>query len=320
MKKNLFTLTLVLMMSVFIALGALAGCDKEKDSIYKNKPFDGVTLGPSQTLVKPEAEDLEKVFDDNFDNANINSMPSNWKLYSDANYKTTSQSARIVAGEEGNRYVKLTSTGLNYPPYPAGDPVPSFNFTREFNLDASKKGVAYASLMVPSVKIEELGKQTEGDVINNEVTFSVASGSVNVISVTITKSYKLVVKRGGLFYYYTNKNVAVYEDLGAYSTVSPDTWYTFKLEWDAAQNMVRASIKVGESFVKLVEGTFHESNRFLAEPQGNIIVPNVVSIRMPKKADGGGGTYTYFADGGYKTHNGAYGEAYLDNVKVERMV
>jgi hypothetical protein len=80
-------------------------------------------------------------------------------------------------------------------------------------------------------------------------------------------------------------------------TLTRDEWHRFRFEWDAALDRVAAYLVVGESDTLLYQGSFHISNRFNAEAQGEILVPNVVRITMPY---------------------GQAGEAWLDNVIVSR--
>jgi hypothetical protein len=215
----------------------------------------------------------EYVVSEDFETDRVGQIPRNWLLYTNPEYKPNGVYARVVE-EEDNKYVMMYSDGREKPPYPQQAATPTFIFTTKFNLDLSRKGVAYADLMVPD---EEA----------NALSFGVSTGAVNVISVTINTDYSLFTKVGGPFFYYSaNADSGDYYTSGI--TVTPNTWVRIKLTWDADLDRVQAFLIEGETETMLVEQPFHRSNRFNARPGGAILVPNVVKITMPYAVSGYG--------------------------------
>jgi hypothetical protein len=153
--------------------------------------------------------------------------------------------------------------------YPQSAPNPTFIFSTKFNLDLDRKGVSYASIMLPS------NKPTDA------ISFGVSTGAVNTISALIGSDLKVKVKVGGPFFYYSGTADGGDEYATAY-TLTKDTWYTFKFEWDANLNILSAYLKVGDTFTLLYSGQFHISNRVNALVSGDILVPNVFKVTMPR--------------------------------------
>jgi len=281
MRKLLLLLLLMIM---------LAGCGKTgKDHFCKNNPFDEACYAPMEDLDFIPEEKEEFTIDEDFENEVLNQKPENWLLYADAEYEPGGVLAVVAEGDEG-KYVKMYSDGKWAPMYPQNAPTPTFIFTTKFNLDKERKGVAYGSVLLPS---EDL--LPEGETYNS-VTIGVATGAVNTISVTIGNDLKISVKVGGPFYYHSGNNDSG-EKFATDKTAELDTWYRFKFVWDAEEDLVQAYlIQDGEELL-LHSGKFHVSNRYNAEADGEILVPNVFKVTMPRNLEGW---------------------AFLDDVKVER--
>ena len=258
----------------------------EVDYFCKFSPLAPECYTPSDDLdfISPIPD--EYTIEETFEYEMLNQMPSNWLLYSNAEYNAGGVSARVVQ-MDGFRAVRMYSDGLKKPPYPQAADTPTFIFTTKFNLDIDRKGIAYGSLMIP----------TED---GNSVTMGVSTGAVNTISVTIGRDMKLSVKVGGPFFYYSGSNDAgtIYETT---YTLEKDTWYDFKFSWDAELNLIQAFIVIDEVETLLHEGEFHVSNRFNADPAGEILVPNVFKVTMPSGRN-------------------ISGYSYLRNIIVERKV
>lgn len=254
-----------------------------QESPCKDTPLATDCYVPSDDLnfISPIPD--EYVITEDFETETLNQIPRNWLIFSNAEYKANGVFSRVR--EDGdNKYVEMYSDGLQKPLYPQSAPTPTFIFTTKFNLDIARKGVAYASVMVPSTN-------------RNAVTVGVATGAVNTISVTIDTNLSVFVKVGGAFYYYSlNGDGGDYFETAL--VVTANAWYDFKFEWDAEIDSVKAYWINGETEVLLHEDTFHVSNRFNGVPNGEILVPNVFKVTMPY---------------------GRNGFAYLDNVIVERM-
>ncbi|MBN2504732.1 MAG: hypothetical protein JXB20_05245 [Bacilli bacterium] len=254
----------------------------EQESPCKDDPLGTDCFIPSDDLdfISPVANEYTIVED--FESELLNQQPMNWLLYSNSEYKSGGVSAK-VKGDETNHYVEMYSDGLQKPLYPQSAPTPTFIFTSKFNLDIDRSGVAYADIMVPSV-------------LGNSVSVGVSTGAVNSISIIVDTDLSLLVKVGGPFYYYSqNGDGGDYHDTGI--TLNPDTWYSFRFEWDAQSDSISAYMVVDSIDTILFDGVFHISNRFNALADGEILVPNVVKVTMPY---------------------GRSGYAYLDNVSVER--
>ena len=260
------------------------GTAEEADYFCKFTPLAPECYTPSEDLdfISPIPD--EYTIEETFEFEMLNQMPSNWLLYSNAEYRSGGVSARVVQ-MDGFRAVRMYSDGLQKPPYPQAADTPTFIFTTKFNLDQDRKGIAYGSLMIPS---------EEG----NSVSMGVATGAVNTISVTIGRDMKLSVKVGGPFFYYSGNNDAGVTYTTPY-TLEKDTWYDFKFTWDAEINLIQAFIIIDSVEVLLHQGEFHESNRFNVLPQGMILVPNVFRVTMPSGRN-------------------VSGYSYLRNVSVER--
>lgn len=283
MKKSI--LGVILGLVVFLS----ACTEKEppitiEDYRCKDTPLSEGCYIPSEDLefISPVAD--EYTINETFDTERINQMPRNWLLYRNEEYKADGVKAVIVENND-NRYVELFSDGLKAPMYPQSAPNPTFIFSTKFNLDIDSKGIAYASIMIPSNKPSD------------SITFGVSTGAVNTIQAMIGSDLKVKVKVGGPFFYYSGTSDGGDEYATSY-TLSKDVWYTFKFEWDATTNIVSAHIKVGDSFVSLYSGSFHISNRVNAISNGTILVPNVFKVTMPR--------------------NYIHSYAYIDNVIVER--
>ncbi|MBW4258486.1 hypothetical protein KTG15_12450 [Methanobacterium sp. YSL] len=238
--------------------------------------------GPDLDFVSPIAD--EYTITETFETDRVNQMPRNWLLYRNEEYKPDGVKATVIE-KDGNRYVELFSDGLKAPMYPQSAPNPTFIFTTKFNLDIDRKGVAYASILIPSTKPSD------------SVSFGVSTGAVNVIQAVIGSDLKVRVKLGGPFFYYSNNSDGGTEYNTSY-TLTKDTWYTFKFEWDAETDFVAAYLKTGDAYQSIYQGIFHISNRVNALASGTILVPNVFKVTMPRN------------------YQNSY--AYLDNVIIER--
>ncbi len=284
MKKSILGVMITLLI-------VLSGCvqktpepEAEKDYICKDTPLAEGCYVPSDDLdfISPVAD--EYTISETFETDRVNQMPRNWLLYRNEEYKTDGVKATIVENGD-NRYVELFSDGLKAPMYPQSAPNPTFIFSTKFNLDQDRKGVAYASILLPS------------DKPTDSISFGVSTGAVNTIQAIIGSDLKVQIKVGGPFFYYSG--TADGGDIHLTNiTIQKDTWYTFKFEWDASTNVVSASIQQGDQFTALYSGAFHISNRVNALVDGAILVPNVFRVTMPRNY-----TNTY---------------AYIDDVIVER--
>ena len=284
MKKSILGVMITLLI-------VLSGCvqktpepEAEKDYICKDTPLAEGCYVPSDDLdfISPVAD--EYTISETFETDRVNQMPRNWLLYRNEEYKTDGVKATIVENGD-NRYVELFSDGLKAPMYPQSAPNPTFIFSTKFNLDQDRKGVAYASILLPS------------DKPTDSISFGVSTGAVNTIQAIIGSDLKVQIKVGGPFFYYSG--TADGGDIHSTNiTIQKDTWYTFKFEWDASTNVVSVSIQQGDQFTALYSGTFHISNRVNALADGAILVPNVFRVTMPRNY-----TNTY---------------AYIDDVIVER--
>lgn len=285
MKKTILGVLMVLMF-------AFSGCmsdtpDQTLGSDYrcKDTPLAEGCYIPSEDLnfISPTPD--EYTISETFETERVGQMPRNWLLYRNEEYAADGVKATIVEGEN-NKYVEMKSDGLKAPMYPQSAPTPTFIFSTKFNLDIDRKGVAYASLMLPSDKKA------------SSISLGVTTGAVNTISVVIGTDLKVKVKVGGPFFYYSGTADGGDEYQTPY-TLEKDMWYTFKYEWDASLNQVSAYMKVDETFILLYQGAFHISNRVNALSNGSILVPNIFKVTMPRGSAG-------------------QGFGYLDNVLVER--
>lgn len=250
------------------------------DYFCKFTPLSPECYTPSDDLNFISPIEPEYTIDETFEFEMLNQMPSNWLLYSNSEYKAGGVSARVVQ-MDGFRAVHMYSDGLQKPPYPQAAATPTFIFTTKFNLDMDRKGVAVGSLMVPSAD-------------GNSVTMGVSTGAVNTISVTIDRDMNLSVKTGGPFFYYSGNNDAG-DTISTGRTLSRDTWYQFMFTWDAELNVIQAFIyDTTLGYVLLHEGPFHISNRYNAEVNGAILVPNVFRVTMPSGRNISG--YSYLAN------------------------
>lgn len=269
---------------LIVLIGALflIGCDQTTtanpsatttgiESECKDIPLsEGCYLwSPLQTQESGIEEEF--LIDETFEEDRLNQIPGKWLLYSNEEYKAGGVSAKVTENGE-NKYVLMYSDGLQKPPYPQNAPTPTFIFTTKFNLDTARKGNASIDVMVP----------TEN---GNSVSVGLSTGAVNTISVTIGADRSVFVKVGGPFYYYSLNN----DGGNRYSTdyvVEKDTWYTFRFEWDASQDFVKAYLVENDIDHLLYSGTFHISNRVNAKADGTILVPNVVRVTMPYNMSG----------------------------------
>ncbi len=254
-----------------------------QESPCKNTPLAEGCYIPSDDLEFISSTPEEYTILETFETDRLNQIPRNWLLYSNPEYVANGVFAKVIE-DDANQFVELYSDGLQKPLYPQSAPTPTFIFTSKFNLDIARSGIAYVDVMVPSEN-------------KNAVSVGVSTGAVNAISVTIDNDLSVVVKVGGPFYYYSqNGDGGEYFETDLVATT--DTWYSFKFEWNASENYVKAYWLDGETEVLLHSDTFHISNRFNASATGAILVPNVFKVTMP------------YGQSGY---------AYLDNVIVERM-
>ncbi|MBE0700503.1 MAG: hypothetical protein IH571_02340 [Acholeplasmataceae bacterium] len=282
MKKSVLIVLLVFLFVLASCAKKPSGDETETNYFCMDDPLGTECYVPSGELNFQNPMPAEYEIDENFELDFINQMPANWLLYRNAEYKINGVSA-VVLEEDENKYVRLYSDGIQGPPYPQGFASPTFIFTTKFNLDQTLAGVAYGSLMVP----------TEN---GNSIIMGVSTGAVNVISVVVLTNMQLRIKVGGPFFYYSG-NADGGLDISTGLTLDRDSWYSFRFEWDATLNEVKAFMVQGESEQQLYSGQFHISNRVNAETSGNILVPNVFKVTMPRLIAG---------------------YAYLDDVKVER--
>ena len=283
MKRNILGVLIILLIG-------LVGCTEKgeptpvlEDYRCKDTPLAEGCYIPSSDLNHISPVPTEYTISETFETDREDQMPRNWLLYRNEEYATDGVKATIIADDD-NQYVEMYSDGLKAPMYPQSAPNPTFIFSTKFNLDLDRKGVSYASVMIPSAKK------------NNAVTLGISTGAVNTISVIIGTDLSVKVKVGGPFFYYSGTADGGDEHATSY-TLSKDTWYQFKYEWDASLNRVAAYIKVNNQYVLLYQGAFHISSRVNALEDGMILVPNVFKVTMPR----------------YQS-----GYAYLDDVIVER--
>ncbi len=85
--------------------------------------------------------------------------------------------------------------------------------------------------------------------------------------------------------------------------VAVNTWYTFRVEWNANEDKVKAFIYDNNtlSLIPLYTGNFHQSVRFNAKKTGEPLPPNHVRFSMPFSV--------------LKT-----GYAYVDNVRIDSTI
>ncbi|PKK87555.1 MAG: hypothetical protein CVV63_00630 [Tenericutes bacterium HGW-Tenericutes-8] len=267
MKK---TIVLLLMLLVFVS-----GCEQTEpveqetvtESLCKNTPLAPNCYDPNFDLDFVETENQEYLINETFENEFNNQTPSNWLLYKNEEYSAQSAVAKVIALDD-NKYVSMYSDGKNAPMYPQGVAKPaSFILSTKFNLDTARKGVMTGKIMVPSVN-------------GNEVSFGIYTGAVNTASIILDKQMKLYVKIGGPFFYHSGTaDSGTLVDTGL--TLSLDTFHRFTFEWDATTNEIIV-IYHGETDQILYQGTFHVSSRYNATENGEIIVPNVIKVTMPK--------------------------------------
>jgi hypothetical protein len=257
-----------------------------EDYICKDNPLGEGCYIPAEDLNHISPIPQEYLISETFDSENVGSMPRNWLLYRNEEYAING--VRTIIGEEdgGNRFVRMYSDGRNTPPYPQSTNItkPSFIFTTKFNLDIDRKGVAYASIMIPE---EET---------SSGVNVGVATGAVNVIGVQIGSNMAVTIRVGGPFFYYSGNGDGG-DIYNTSLTLTKGIWYRFKFIWDANENMVAAYHLDGENEILLHTDEFHISNRVNAIASGEIMVPNVVRVTMMQNLPGW---------------------AYLDDVIVER--
>lgn len=281
-KRLLWILLLFLFVGCDAATTSVSTIQTESESVCKHTPLAASCFQPSTQLDHTPTILEEFEIDETFDAERLNQQPKNWLLYSNAEYLAGGVSAKVEEGTNG-RHVRMYSDGLARPPHPQSAPVPTFIFSTKFNLDESRAGIATASVMVPGSE-------------RNAVTVGVSTGAVNTISVTIDNNLQIVVKVGGPFYYHSlSGDGGTYVPTG--QSVVAGEWNTFRFEWDADQDEVKAYWVKSTGDVLLFMGSFHVSNRFNAEAAGVILVPNNVKVTMPR---------------------GQAGYSYLDNVFVER--
>lgn len=279
-----------------IGLFGLVGCQNntkdqngdvviETESPCKDNPFGEGCYTPSKDLDHISTDIEEFLVEDNFEGERINQKPRKWLIYSNPEYKAGAVDAKVLE-EDGNKFVRLYSDGTAKPPYPQGAAQPTLIFTTKFNLDLTKKGRLEIDVMVPE---EE----------NNQVSFGLSAGAVNVINFTINKDYKLSSKVGGPYFYFSG-NADAGDTHGTDIVLSPNKWYKFEFNWDIKLDKVQSFIYIDGVKQLVVESAFHVSNHFNAKLNNDILGPNVVSITMP-----------------YSRLNVGY--AFIDNVKVSRM-
>lgn len=290
MKKYILLLLLV------FGLFGIVGCqnnseepngDKiiETESPCKDNPFGEGCYNPSKDLDHISTEIEEFLVEDDFEGERTDQKPRKWLIYSNPEYKAGAVDAKVLE-EDGNKFVRLYSDGSAKPPYPQGAAQPTLIFTTKFNLDLTKKGQLEIDVMVPE---EE----------NNQVSFGLSAGAVNVINFTISKDYKLSSKVGGPYFYFSG-NADAGQTHPTDIVITPGKWYKFLFTWDIEQDKVQSFIYLDDQKELVVDSAFHVSNHFNAKLDNEILGPNVISVTMP-----------------YSRLNVGY--AFIDNVKVSRM-
>jgi len=282
-----------ILFSLFILLIILGACTqvpsestpKDLENYHcKDTPLAAGCYIPSSDLnhISPITE--EYLINEIFDGERVGSVPRNWLLYRNEEYSVNGVIARIAEESSGNKYVEMYSDGLKVPIYPQNAPLPTYIFTSNFNLDIARKGVAYASVMMPSNKT------------SNAFAVGLATGSVNSVSVVVNKEGMVSIKLGGGYFYYSQSGdggITVQTSL----KLNKDNWYNFKFEWDGSENLIKVFHIIDDQENLLYSGEFHESNRVNSLENGAILVPNIFRVTMPRASSGW---------------------AYLDNVIVER--
>jgi len=284
----------ILVILLFVLMFGLFACGEEEvpsdelitetESPCKDTPLAEGCYIPSLDLNHISPIPAEYLLEEDFESDNINQMPRNWLLYKNEEYAINGVIAKIQEEENGNRYVAMYSDGLRAPMYPQSAPTPTFIFTSKFNLDIARSGIAFGSVMIPS------------GVSSNAVTIGVSTGAVNTISVVIGTDLSVKVKVGGPFFYYSGTGDGGEEYLTSF-VLNKDLWYDFRFEWDVELNLVKVFIIVEDLETEIYSGTFHISSRVNALSSGDIMVPNVFKVTMPRYMSGW---------------------AYLDNVFIER--
>ncbi|MCR3905546.1 MAG: hypothetical protein NUK62_00760 [Tenericutes bacterium] len=286
MKKRLI---LILLVFVFIVSGcASSGVPTNEtqleDYICKDNPLGEGCYVSSGDLNHISPIKTEYTIEETFDTERVGQTPRNWLLYMNEEYDLGGVQTIIAEEESGNRYVQMYSDGKRSPTFPQNAPLPTFIFTSKFNLDVDRAGVAYASVMIPSDKDA------------NTVFVGVATGAVSTIAVIINTNLSVNIKVGGPFFYYSGSGDGG-DTHTTNITIQKNLWYDFRFEWDASLNEVKAFLIQDDVETELYSGPFHVSNRVNALANGDILVPNVFRVTMPRYSDGW---------------------AYLDNVIVER--
>lgn len=273
-----------ILFSLFILLFVLGACTDApsgsepivlEDYVCKDTPLAEGCYVPASDLNHISPIPAEYLISETFDGERVGGAPRNWLLYRNEEYRVDGVRTIIAEEDGGNRYVRMYSDGRNTPPYPQSTNItkPSFIFTTKFNLDLDRKGVAYASVMIPT------------DLPSNGVNVGVATGAVNTIGVQIGPDMAVTVRVGGPFFYYSGSGDGG-DIYNTSLTVTKGSWYQFKYVWDASENMVAVYHVSQDVETLLYTGEFHISNRVNAVANGDILVPNVVRVTMMQNLPG----------------------------------
>jgi hypothetical protein len=263
------------------------------DYYCKDNPFSEQCFVkyPGLSVVE-ETEPEEMTFYETFKEDMVYGQPFNWLLFRDDIYKVDTVEAKVLDQSNvnflvptDNRVLSLYSKGNIEPLY---YPKNTLTFTREFNLDAKRYGVAEATILIPENNA-------------NQIDFELVTGATNVIGFEINVDGKggVNVVAGDVFYFYQGTTIQVPTSI----KVAVNTWYTFRVEWNANEDKVKAFIYDNNtlSLIPLYTGNFHQSVRFNAKKTGEPLPPNHVRFSMPFSV--------------LKT-----GYAYVDNVRIDSTI
>ncbi|MDY0209932.1 MAG: hypothetical protein RBQ91_00810 [Acholeplasma sp.] len=268
--KKIMSITLVLLL-------VLVGCENQTleqqtpifESVCKDNPIKESCYTPSYDLEFVDTDKEEYLIEETFETEFLNQMPSNWLIYKNEEYSSKSVWAKVIEKDD-NKILQMYSDGINAPMYPQGVAKPStFVLSSKFNLDKSRKGEITGKIMIPEVE-------------GNEVSFGVSTGAVNTASIIINQQMRLLVKIGGPFFYHSGNNDSG-DTIDTGLTLNKGVFHQFTITWDAMLNQI--TVIYNNQSLKLYEGSFHISSRYNASETGDIYVPNVVRVTMPKGFD-----------------------------------
>jgi hypothetical protein len=263
------------------------------DYICRDTPFiESCFTKISGPSISEETTTNQITFNETFKEDLVGGQPFSWLLFRDDIYKVDTVEAKVLDNTlvdfsipTDNRVLSLYSKGNIEPLY---YPKSTLIFTREFNLDTLGYGVAEATILIPTLEA-------------NEIDFELVTGSANVIGLELNfdSNGGVNVVAGDVYYFYQGTTVVQPTSL----KLDKNTWYTFRLEWNASADTVNAFMYDNNtsSLIPLYTGNFHQSVRFNAKKTGEPIPPNHVRFSMP-----------------FSVTKSGY--AYVDNVKVEEQI